>query len=333
MKRHPKSTPLARFRPQLPNLSATPASRLAMSVHDARCEILSTDISLPIRLQLSESNSCLFMTAMTGYKNRSPGLEYFFLDQEDKDNDFLESYNFEPGLADIAYHMAIDETGSLIFVGDESRVKSYVWGNPDGTYYDELLPMHTLNSSRHSGPIAILPGGNIARAGKGGVAVWDKGVETHGDEEKQIGEKISVEDTWRDDDDEIEQSSGSLPTSDIKFVDHPNLKPFFWKPLIESPATMLCVDYARDSSHYGCVAIDLEAGGKTRAQYLGHGGTVSDISVSAADPRVFLTACNDGFARLYDIRQSLPVLTFDACGQDAFCEAVALAHPDGIPSM
>lgn len=66
--------------------------------------------------------------------------------------------------------------------------------------------------------------------------------------------------------------------------------------------------------------------------YLGHGATVSDFSVSSGDPQVFLTACHDGFARMFDVRRSLPVLTFDACGQSEFCDTAALAHVDGIPS-
>lgn len=278
------------------------------------------------------------MTATGGWKNRSPALECFLLDKDDDERrGFMTSSYLVPGLADVAYHMAVDESRRLVFVGDESRVKSYAWMNPDGTYYDDLLPVHTLDTDRSSGPITILPNGAIVRAGKGGADVWaTNGLPTHGDVgDEIIGEEMDLDDfdTMHDDTEDIELSTGAPPTSRIAFVDQPNLKPSIWQPLIESPSTVLCVEYARDTQNYDCVAIDLEAGGKTATRYLGHGATVADFSVSATDPRMFLTACHDGFARLYDVRQALPALTFDSSGQSEFCDAVVLAHPDGIPSQ
>ncbi|KAG8682205.1 hypothetical protein FRC08_015126 [Ceratobasidium sp. 394] len=91
---------------------------------------------------------------------------------------------------------------------------------------------------------------------------------------------------------------------------------------------MLC-----HSDNYDCVTIDLEHGGSMTARYLGHGGTVTDLSVSGGDPRVFLTACRDACARLFDIRAPLPVVTFDACSSKEPCYSAALAHPDGIPTV
>ncbi|CAE6430443.1 unnamed protein product [Rhizoctonia solani] len=222
MKRHPKSTLLARFRPDLPRLTATPSTPAAAMVYDARCS---------------------------------------------------------------------------------------------------------------DGPIAVLPNGRVVRAGVGGVASWNIGeLETHGYDGEIIGDEIDPEQTSRDDPSAIELSSGSPRNSFIRFIDHPNLTPTVWEPLPGNPSTLLCAEYF-DLIKYGCVSIDLEHGGKTTARYLGHGGAVSDFSVSAADPRMFLTACHDGYARLFDVRQPLPVITLDACGADAFCEAIVLAHPDGIPTV
>ncbi|KAF8598017.1 hypothetical protein BDV93DRAFT_354678 [Ceratobasidium sp. AG-I] len=335
MKRHPKTSLLARFRPGIPALTPTPANPLAMSVYDARCEITSSEICSPIKLQISQGGSCLALNAMGGYKNRSPVLSYFILGDEEL---MLKGHFLEVGLADIAYHMALDESRRLIFLGGESRVKSYAWGAPGGDNYKKPLATHILDSGRTIGPIAVLPNGTVVRAGKGNAAVWSlEGLQTHGmDGDKVIEEEVDTdEDTWSDDDDEeIEQSSGSQPTSQLAFTDNSNMKPTHWKPLIQSPSSMLCTTATMgEETEYDCFLLDLEHGGKIATCFLGHGGVVSDFSVSAPDPQVFLTACNDGYARLYDLRRPLPVLTFDACGQGEFCGAVALAHPDGIPTV
>ena len=47
---------------------------------------------------------------------------------------------------------------------------------------------------------------------------------------------------------------------------------------------------------------------------------------------MFVTACSDGYARLFDVRRPLPVLTFDTGMQREACADVVLVHPDGIPS-
>lgn len=333
MKRHPKSNLLARFRPNLPTLTATPTNRIAMSVYDARCEIVSTNINPPTKLQLTKDGSYLFLLGPSGYKDRSPGLDYFLVDEDLKNGGEPHRRIFEPGLTSVAYDMAVDDECRLVFVGDEDRVKSYAWGTPNG-YNNELPPIHTLNSQDFSGPMAVLPNGTIVRADQGKVAVWDiNGLETHRDAgDKLIGEEIDIEYVWRDDYYNIELSSGTSPSSTIDFIDHPNFKPSVWQPLVGAPSKLLCAEAARQTYNYGCIAIDLEHGGKTIAHYLGHGGSVADVSTSPVDSHVFLTSSHDGFSRLYDVRQSLPVLTLDACGKDSFCESAVLAHPDGIPS-
>lgn len=335
MKRHPKSSPLARFRPDLPTLTATPASPLAIFVSDARCEITSDGITSPIRLQLSQGSSCLAMNSMGGYKNRTPVLNYYIIGDDDPEM-FPDNHFLEIGLADIAYQMTLDESRRLIFLGDNQRIKSYAWGAPGGNIYRKPLATHTLNSRHATGPISVLPNGTVVRAGKGSAAVWNlEGLQTHGARGNGVVgvETELAEDSWRDDPEEIEQSLGSQPTSQIAFTDNPNLKPSRWHPLVQSPSSMLCTtSNMGDVTDYDCFVLDLEHGGKVATRFLGHGGVIPNFSTSASDPQVFLSACNDGFARLYDLRQPLPVLTFDACGQNEFCDAIALAHPDGIPS-
>ena len=87
-----------------------------------------------------------------------------------------------------------------------------------------------------------------------------------------------------------------------------------------------------ESGGYAFLSIDLEHGGKRAARYLGHGGEVDKIATSAGDPNVFVTAGSDGYARLFDVRHPLPVLTFNTGLQRDGCTDVVLVHPDGIPS-
>ncbi|KAG8719134.1 hypothetical protein FRC09_011581 [Ceratobasidium sp. 395] len=334
MKRHPKSSPLARPRPNIPTLTPTAANSVAMSVYDARCETKSERILTPLKLRLSQGNACLALNGAGGWKNRSPALSYYLLDEPDTGSTSLQRHHsMEPGLVDVARHMALDETRQLIFIGDDNRVKSYAWATPTGENYErEPHPTHTLDCDLVEGPIAVLPNGTVIRAGRGQVAVWDiDSLETHGEDgEGIVGEEDEdiLEDTMRDDAEEIELSTGSPATSYIKFTAHPDLKLAGWELLPQTPSTMLC-----HPDDYECFTIDLEHGGTIVTHYLGHGGKVSDFSISGGDPRVFLTACTDGFVRLFDHRTPLPVLTFDACDSSEFCDAAVLAHPDGIPTV
>ncbi|THH34103.1 hypothetical protein EUX98_g18 [Antrodiella citrinella] len=55
------------------------------------------------------------------------------------------------------------------------------------------------------------------------------------------------------------------------------------------------------------------------------------FSTSPDDPNTFLTSCNDGIARLYDIRESLPRISFDCgMGNDVLLSALYV-HVDGKP--
>ena len=88
----------------------------------------------------------------------------------------------------------------------------------------------------------------------------------------------------------------------------------------------------RDKGHYGFYALDLDNGGRKAKRFLGHGGMVDAISVSDGDANIFATGCSDGYARLYDVRHPLPVVTYNQGKQSEMCDAVELVHPDGIPS-
>ncbi|KAG9127564.1 hypothetical protein FRC07_012194 [Ceratobasidium sp. 392] len=203
MKKHPKSSPLARPRLNIPALTPTAANPVAMSVYDARCEITSEEISMPIKLCLSQGNSCLALSAASGWKDRSPAFYHYLLDKIDETTGFPNQYFEEPGLASVAPHIALDESRRLILVGDEDRVKSYAWAAPDGkSYKDGVLPTHTLDYSRANGPIAVLPNSTIVELDMVGLRLD----ETHGEDgEGTVGEENEdiLEDTMRDDPEDI----------------------------------------------------------------------------------------------------------------------------------
>ncbi|CAE6420372.1 unnamed protein product [Rhizoctonia solani] len=114
-KRHPKSTDLSRFWPDLPELTYILGKPLVASILDARCEVSSSRCVAPIRLHMSSGGACLALTGMGGWKNRSPVLEYLLLGRSMASPDNSPVKHFVgPGLSDVAYHAAIDEDKQLI---------------------------------------------------------------------------------------------------------------------------------------------------------------------------------------------------------------------------
>ncbi|KII84429.1 hypothetical protein PLICRDRAFT_46338 [Plicaturopsis crispa FD-325 SS-3] len=340
-KPHPNSTPMARFRKDPPTLSATADTPLANIIYQARAQVLSDSIASPIQMAISSGKgSCLALLGMGGWKNRSPLLSYYLLDNDDPTSqEFPESLSADVGLTDVARYCELFEEQKLIFVADTKRIKSYAWGpvsgeagTSDDKPYEEGLPTHTLDSRGHTGPLKVLRNERIVRAGKGSAAVWNvKDLDTHGAKgKKRIGGKISTEDTWRDDPEDIENSKGNAAATQIAFAD-PQFTPSTWHAHPTAPASMICASEPRETSNYACVVVDLDDGGKTSGRYLGHGGTIDCFSTSEADPNNFLTACSDGVVRLYDTRHPLPVLSLNLESED--CGAALLVHPDGIPTV
>jgi hypothetical protein len=290
-------------------------------------------------MSISSGYTCLAVSTAGGWKNRSPGLSYFLLGVDE--GDFVKGRHVKVALSDIAYDSATDENRKLIFVADNNRIKSYAWGSMDSEkFYRKALPTHTLSSGSWSGPLALLPNGHLIRAGKGSVAFWDlSSVRSHGPSGiDHIGKEVSTEDTWRDDPEDIETSSGSKRTGIIKFAEQ-ELSPQIWHPHSSMPSAMLCGlgSLASENHSCSCVVVDLEHGGKTASRYIGHGGWICDFSTAGpgdgeGDRNVFVTACTDGYARLYDIRHPLPALTLDVGNLSDACSAVALAYPNGVPS-
>lgn len=195
-----------------------------------------------------------------------------------------------------------------------------------------------MDTGEYEGPLAVLPG-RLIRAGRGAVGVWtlDK-LPTHGDKgTKRIGERFNAEDSWRDDPEAIESSCGSPVGTVIKLEDN-TLYPAVWAAHPAQKGVMICAADPSKTNTYSTVAVDLEGGGKSVARYIGHGAELSagGIAVSASpegDKNVFVTACMDGLARLYDVRHPLPVLSMDCGNRSEGCPAAVLIHPDGIPTV
>jgi len=328
VKPHPLTTRLSRFRNDV-TMSATSDQPHANIIYQARCEITSQSINAPIGLTISANGTVLVAHGMGGYKNRVPALWYYSLEDTDA---FPDKRRVKVGLSDIAYWTTTDEERKLMFAADRDRIKSYAWG-PSENNKRGGMPIHTMDTGSCTGPLAVLSSGRLVRAGKGSVAVWNLDtLPTHGIKGKTpIGEGIDIENTWRDDPESIEVSDGSPASATITLKDS-DLSAAVWHPHPSIASNMIIASDPRESSCYSCVSVDLEHDGKTVVKYLGHGGGVNGISTSPGDTNMFVSACDDGFARLFDVRHPLPVLTFKAGHPDGACEAAVMSHPDGIPS-
>ncbi|TFY57484.1 hypothetical protein EVJ58_g6993 [Rhodofomes roseus] len=332
MQPHAKSTRLSRFRSGVVT-SVTDAMPLAQAIYQARCEITDDSIASPSRMLMSSGQTCLAVMGAGGWKNRDPILTCYF---PGRDDHMQESRSISPGLSEVAYTMAMDEERKLVFVADSYRVKSYSWAlGPDASRHDKLPPVHTLDCDNCAGCISVLPDGRLVRAGKGKAYVWNLDtLEEHGPNQKRIGKRrFNYEDSSRDHDTgtEIEDSNGSTAHTSIAFADS-KFYPAVWHRHAPS-GHMICGTSGHRDNTYVCTSIDLEHGGQFVARYLGHGGDVLDISTSDGDPNAFMTGGSDGYARLFDVRQPLPVVTFNHGDESGYCSSVVLIYPDGVPTL
>ncbi|KAH9838317.1 uncharacterized protein C8Q71DRAFT_750419 [Rhodofomes roseus] len=320
---HPGSTRLSRFRTgvELPSYTERP---LATAVLQARCEVYDAAICQPIRMALSDSGECLAVAAHAGYKSRDPMLLYWLPNEGPNP----EQNSVEPPLIEPGLNIVLDDTRKLMFVEDIDRVKSFSWADKSGD------PVHTLNSFRsHRGPLALLPNGRLIRGGEGSALCWTLDeLETHGPDYRRIGAGVYRWDnclrSLPSDEDE-EHSTGSRPSTRITFADRGFFPRIFH---LHQPSGHLLVGEDPNRGH-ACVELDMDHGGAVAGRYLGHAATVADFSTSEGDANVFLTASADGYARLYDRRQPLPVLTFDVEKREGPLFAAMLVHVDGLPIM
>lgn len=327
---HPKTTPLARFRVGDAGSSLASDKSAAKNIFQARCEVVNDQTSSPINLSLSSDGSVLALTSAGGWKNRSPILECWNTNGDA--TELSNTVSSEIGFEGVAWQSYLDQSSGLIFMADDSRIKSFTFApNPARGLAKAGLPVHTMCSDGFQGPLFIMSG-NVIKAGKGSIALWSVDeLHTHGPDGTQlIGEELEV-DSWRDEDDDIEKSTGNVHGQTLSLRDK-TLEPQRWHPHPSRPGSMICASDPHKTNSYSCVSLNVETG-RTDDRFLGHGGEILQISTSDFDPNAFVTACSDGFARLYDTRSRLPALTLDVGMSGSFCPAAVLCHPDGIPAV
>lgn len=78
MKPHPKSTRVARACTDLPSLSTSVTTPLANIVYQARCDVSSDDICVPVTMTMAADNGFLAVASMGGWKNRCVGVDVSF---------------------------------------------------------------------------------------------------------------------------------------------------------------------------------------------------------------------------------------------------------------
>ncbi|GJE96273.1 WD40 repeat domain-containing protein [Phanerochaete sordida] len=325
---HSRSSVLSRFRDgvELPSSATHPR---ASYVWQARCEVTNDKLySGYSKLVLSADGTFMAMSTVSGYKNRDPMVKWWALDEED-----LSKKSLQPPFTEHVRTMALDDSRQLMFLADWDRVKSYSFA-PE----TRKRAVHTLQARSHSGPLAVLPDGRLLRAGEGSALVWNiDALETHypgdGQTFTRIGEGTykGFEDCWRDDNCVKELSVGSAAHATLPFADSAYVpKVLHWHA---PQARMLSAADTEKLDSFECVALDLEHGGKAAARYIGLGGRVDEFSTSADEPNMFLTASMDGYARLYDVRTPLPVLTIEGERQDGPMESALFVHIDGVPTI
>ncbi|KAI5898085.1 uncharacterized protein SCHCODRAFT_02565817 [Schizophyllum commune H4-8] len=329
-KPHSNTSPLARFRSD-DAIPAIPSSAsVAQAVYYGCCSISSEErMPPPGRIITAPNSDVLLMTGSTGYKERDPFVDYYDLSTAPSGKGMPKDKVLKKiGLLDIAHNIAIDTNRKLLWAADEDRAKSFSY-DPNNL----LLPVHTLDCER-SGPLAIVDGGaRILRGGEGGIDVWNiDQLPTHGpDGSSRIGKgKISLGDTWRDieDTDYVERSTGTPRTSSIDFsgsIDQWHL-PSWWN----TGGTLKALT-AAEKDQSTVLARDLRDGAKITMRHLGHGGSINSVTSSDEDPNSFLTAANDGFVRMFDVREPTPKLTIDAGERSEFIFSALYVHVNGIP--
>ncbi len=256
-------------------------------------------------MSISSGGTILAMTGGSGWKGNKPFLHYYLLGTGNQTPDLLDGITMDPGLSTVPHYIATDESRKLVILGNDGCVKSFSFAPDDSRDVSKRLrAVQQMDSgSDFQGPLVLLPNGRLGRAGKGKAALWLL---------------------------ECEQG-GTSPHSIVTFADDPSFSPAAWH-LHEPSGHLLCAEDAEESGGYTFMSIDVEHGGKRVARYIGHGGEVDKIATSPGDPNVFVTAGSDGYARLFDVRRPLPVLTFNTGLQRDGCTDVVLVHPDGIPS-
>ncbi|RXW20377.1 hypothetical protein EST38_g5481 [Candolleomyces aberdarensis] len=350
---HPSSSLCARFLDGVP-LTATTSLTLestprALAVYEARAEVASDEICSPAgRMSISSCGKFLVAPMAGGYKNRTPHLGYFFFDDEHQSKDRFRGSYPTLGLSDIAHACVVDDRTKLVFVGDGDRVKSYRWWDErENEVQEDIIGVHTLNTFSYSGAMGILPNGRIGRSGKGKIAIWNiDQLPTHQDPEGGagakrkrgkkakgkgrssgfIGEEMDEEslDSWRDDPEDIERSSGSEPHSVITLpADWAQHKIAIWEPAPHSATALGSILAAIDSTqekeaHQFCHLLDLEKNGQIVTRYLGHAGVINAITTSRGDPNriptdtphlpvIFTSNEREEAIRMWDVRARAPI--------------------------
>ncbi|KIY73914.1 hypothetical protein CYLTODRAFT_364902 [Cylindrobasidium torrendii FP15055 ss-10] len=323
-KPHPSTTALSRFNAEFKAPWSCPyPDPLAQAVYEARCEIHGESLVMPIKLHLSSDNGCLSFLGAGGWKDRDPLL--FTYDLTSPDTKFSQDC-IKAGLSSIAFNIASDAQRKLVFIADDERIKSYNWQTTKAT--------HTLDSGNFGGPLAVVANDIILRAGTGSVGAWKiDTLPTHGANGRGIiGNEMDLEDTssWRDEPEEnIEPSTGSAASTTIDL--DPTLATWdikAWGAHPSAASTMLVAAQGQCA----VAAVDMEHGGKVGTKFIGHAELPFRFSTNPeAAPNQFVTGCEDGHIRLWDVRQALPVLTL-AAGERSN-PSVAFAHPGGVPMI
>lgn len=314
---------MSRFRQNV-DLPSHDTSPRASVLWNALCEVSAESICLPIAACVAPDGSAAAVLSKSGIDYDSTVLQWWFDDREYKE---WARRSTSPPMFTTGKTLELDASRKLIFIGDAFSVKSFSWegGKMHPTH------VHTLDSRRYRGPLALLPGGRVLRAGKGAALLWN--IDDVEPRDPKVKEARLYDDSSSSSGSEHEMPNeipiGARAHATVPFADK-GFKPRAWH-LHRPMGHMLCGE--DDDIGYHCLSLDLEHGGTVVNRYLGHGARIEQFSTSDGDPNIFLTACADGFARLYDVRIPLPILTLDSERRESQCPTAVLVHLDGLPGI
>ncbi|TFY70861.1 hypothetical protein EVG20_g2143 [Dentipellis fragilis] len=321
----PQSNLLARFNPKydkaklsavLDEVEDSNARDAMQAVLQARSTFFSTSITSPTCMSLN--GDLLLLGGCGGYKGRLDLLSIVDIPNKPLDPNAVEwerTKTLKTGLGSPGTQVAYDPEAQLIWHDGDIRLRAFS--------ADHKIK-YTLDCSAHRYSWGLSNNGRtVIRGGKNGFALWHVDQLTaHGAGAIPGGHKISsghscfggldVDTAKR-----LERSAGDAPHS--TFTIH-GVEPFRVGHMTPLPGTnahlfaptdlpQMATDGKNDTAVY---MADFGQGAPVaHAIGLGHSGRITALALDAAIPHTYVTACDDNYGRVFDVRHPLPQITLE----------------------
>ncbi|KAA1476314.1 hypothetical protein DENSPDRAFT_505677 [Dentipellis sp. KUC8613] len=323
---HPstQSSLLARFNPKYDNgklgavlseVDDSSARDAMQAILQARSTFFSTPITSPTCMSLNRD--LLLLGGCGGYKSRLDCLSVVEIPNKPLEPNAVEwdrAETLKTGLGSPGRQVAYDPEAQLIWHDGDIRLRAFS--------ADHKIK-YTLDCSAHSYSWGLINNGrSVTRGGKDGFALWHVDQLTvHGAGVVPGGHKISSGhscfgsldvDTAKG----LERSAGDAPHSTFLIhgvepsqVGHMTPLPGTNTHLFAPIDLPMATDGKNDTAVY---MADFGQGAPVaHAIGLGHSGRITALALDAALPHTYVTACDDNYGRVFDVRHPLPQITLE----------------------